>query len=80
MATNRNGMDPSVVPQSSVGPVMPMPFDGYGVAAAPAENQRPAVSSATLASTLASATPENQRLVCLRCYFTCRIYVLFPLE
>ncbi|KAJ1424956.1 RNA-binding domain superfamily [Sesbania bispinosa] len=63
MGNGRNGMDPSVVPQGLVGPMMPMPFDGSGVTAAPMDNQRPGVSSTTLASALASATPENQRLM-----------------
>ncbi|XP_061345158.1 polyadenylate-binding protein 3-like isoform X1 [Gastrolobium bilobum] len=63
MANGRNGMDPSVVPQGLVGPIMPMPFDGSGVTAAPIDNQRPGASSTTLASALASATPDNQRLM-----------------
>ncbi|KAK7315387.1 hypothetical protein VNO77_33933 [Canavalia gladiata] len=64
MGNGRNGMDPSVVPQGLVGPVMPLPFDGSGIAAAPADNQqRPGALSNTLASALASATPENQRLM-----------------
>lgn len=64
MANNRNGMDPSVVPQGLVGQMMPMAFDGSGVTAAPIDNQHPGASSTTLASALASATPENQRMVC----------------
>ncbi|KAK7279775.1 hypothetical protein RJT34_24832 [Clitoria ternatea] len=60
MTNGRNGMDPSLVPQGLVGPMMPMPYDGSGVNAAPNDNLRPA---ATLASALASATPENQRMM-----------------
>ena len=63
MGNARNGMDQSAVPQGLVGQMMPLPFDGSGVTAAPIDNQRPGLST-TLASALASATPENQRLVC----------------
>ncbi|KAK7270996.1 hypothetical protein RJT34_26565 [Clitoria ternatea] len=59
MGNNRSGMDPSVVTQG-LGPMMPLPFDGSGIVAAPTDNQRP---GASLASALASATPENQRLM-----------------
>ncbi|KAI4346557.1 hypothetical protein L6164_007445 [Bauhinia variegata] len=59
MGNSRNGMDSSVIPQGLVGPMMPLPFDGSGVAAPPIDNQRPG----GLASALASATPENQRMM-----------------
>ncbi|XP_004496416.1 polyadenylate-binding protein 3 isoform X2 [Cicer arietinum] len=61
MANNRNGMDPSGVPQGLVGQMLPMNYDGSGVTAAPIDSQRP--GSTTLASALASATPENQRMM-----------------
>ncbi|KAK7270402.1 hypothetical protein RIF29_23506 [Crotalaria pallida] len=63
MGSGRNGMDQSVVPQGLAGPMMAMPFDGSGVTATPIDNQHPGALSATLASSLASATPENQRLM-----------------
>ncbi|XP_027366152.1 polyadenylate-binding protein 3 [Abrus precatorius] len=63
MATSRNGMDPSLVPQGLGAPMMPMTFDGSGVAATSNDNQHPGAVSATLASALASATPENQRMM-----------------
>ncbi|CAL0303039.1 unnamed protein product [Lupinus luteus] len=47
----RNGIDS----------VVPLPFDGSGVTEAPIDNQHPGELSNTLASALASATPENQR-------------------
>ncbi|XP_057732174.1 polyadenylate-binding protein 5-like [Arachis stenosperma] len=59
MGNGRNGMDPSV-PQGLVGPMMPMSFDG---SVSPIDNQRPGTLSTTLASALASATPENQRVM-----------------
>ena len=55
-----------MVPQGLVGPMMPLPFDG-SVPVSPADIQRPApVPMSALASALASATPENQRLVHLK--------------
>ncbi|OIW12575.1 hypothetical protein TanjilG_04739 [Lupinus angustifolius] len=63
MANGRNDIDPSVVPQGLAGPMMAMPFDGSGVTATPIDNQPPGALSATLASALASATPENQRMM-----------------
>jgi len=65
MANNRNGMDPPGVPQGLAGPMLPMTFDGPEVSAAPIDNQRPGPTS--LASALASATPDNQRMVCISC-------------
>ncbi|KAL7245810.1 hypothetical protein ACSBR2_001027 [Camellia fascicularis] len=54
MANARNGMDPSMVPQGLLTPMMPLPFDV----------QRPGpVPMSALASALASASPENQRLM-----------------
>ncbi|XP_020231703.1 polyadenylate-binding protein 3 [Cajanus cajan] len=64
MSNGRNSMDPSLVSHSLMGPMMPIPFDGSGVASTPNDNhQRPGALSTTLASALASATPENQRLM-----------------
>jgi len=64
MANNRNGMDPSGVPQGLAGPMLST-FDGSGVSAVPIDNQRQ--GSTSLASALASATPDNQRMVCISC-------------
>jgi len=65
MENGRNGMDPSVIPHGMGGPMMPLPFDGSGISAVHTYNQYHAgASSNTLASALASATPENQHLVC----------------
>ncbi|KAG4401845.1 hypothetical protein AAZX31_02G072800 [Glycine max] len=64
MGNGQNGMDPSVVPHGIVAPMMPLPFDGSGISAAPTYNQHPGGSlSNTFASALASATPENQHLM-----------------
>ncbi|RDX74209.1 Polyadenylate-binding protein 3 [Mucuna pruriens] len=63
MSSGRNGVDPSLVPHNIMGPMMPMSFDGSGVPAAHNDNQRPGAHSTTLASALASATPENQRIM-----------------
>ncbi|KAF3447375.1 hypothetical protein FNV43_RR12561 [Rhamnella rubrinervis] len=64
MSNARNGMDPSVVPQGLMGPMMPLPFEGSGVPVSSIDVQRPGpVPTPTLASALASATPENQRLM-----------------
>ncbi|KAL6994579.1 hypothetical protein U1Q18_051959 [Sarracenia purpurea var. burkii] len=54
MANARNGMDTAMAPQGLMTPVMPSPYDV----------QRPGpVPMSTLASALASATPENQRMM-----------------
>ncbi|KAH7524900.1 hypothetical protein FEM48_Zijuj06G0168400 [Ziziphus jujuba var. spinosa] len=64
VANTRNSMDPAVVPQGLVGPMMPLPFDGSGVPMSTIDIQRSGpVPMSTLASALASATPENQRLM-----------------
>lgn len=63
MANNRNGVDTSGISQGLGGPMLPVTFDGP----ASIDNQRP--RSTSLASDLASATPENQRMVCKICYF-----------
>ncbi|WJX14296.1 hypothetical protein P8452_04584 [Trifolium repens] len=59
-ANNRNGMDSSGVPHGLAGPMLPMTFDGSRVTA-PIDNQHP--GSTSLASALASATPENQLMM-----------------
>ncbi|XP_057974713.1 polyadenylate-binding protein 3 [Malania oleifera] len=64
MANSRNGVDPSMVPQGLVGPMMPLPLDVSGMPVTPMDVQRPGpVPMSTLASALASATPENQRVM-----------------
>ncbi|CAL0333358.1 unnamed protein product [Lupinus luteus] len=60
MANGQNGVDPSVAPHGLAGPVTPLPFDGSGVIADP-NGLHPGTLSNSLASALASATPENQR-------------------
>ncbi|PON96291.1 Polyadenylate binding protein [Trema orientale] len=63
MQNPRNGMEPSMVPQGLVSPMMPLPYDG-SVPVSPVDIQRSGpVPMPTLASALASATPENQRLM-----------------
>ncbi|KAG5544721.1 hypothetical protein RHGRI_017237 [Rhododendron griersonianum] len=54
VANGRNGMDSSMVPQGLMSPVMPLSYD--------VQRNGP-VPMSTLASTLASATPENQRMM-----------------
>nr|GME11648.1 polyadenylate-binding protein 3 [Ipomoea batatas] len=61
-----NGNHPtSLASQSLMGPIMPLPFDvSGGVAASAIDIQRPApIATPTLASTLASASPEDQRMM-----------------
>ena len=61
-----------MVPQGLMGPVMPLPFDVSGMPVSPMDIQRTGpVPMSTLASALASTTPDNQRLVCksLHSYF-----------
>ncbi|KAL7208399.1 hypothetical protein ACSBR1_030202 [Camellia fascicularis] len=64
VASTRNGMDPSIVPQGLMAPMMPLPFDVSGMSTTPLDVHRPGpVPMSTLASALASATPENQRMM-----------------
>lgn len=65
MANSRNVMDPSMVPQGIVGPVVPMPFDVSAMPVTSIETQRSggSLTMASLASALASATPENQHIM-----------------
>lgn len=60
----RNGTDPSMVPQGLMAPLMPLPFDGSGMSTNPMDIRSPVpVPMSTLASAMASATPENQRMM-----------------
>eukprot|EP00262_Sarcandra_glabra_P021881 TRINITY_DN9428_c4_g1_i1.p1 TRINITY_DN9428_c4_g1~~TRINITY_DN9428_c4_g1_i1.p1 ORF type:complete len:651 (-),score=142.15 TRINITY_DN9428_c4_g1_i1:244-2196(-) len=64
MQNTRNGMDPSMVPQGLMGPMMPVPLDASGMPVSPMDAPRPQpVPITTLASALASASPEHQRLM-----------------
>lgn len=57
-------MNHSMVPQGLMAPMMALPYDVSGMSTTPSDVQRPGpVTMSTLASALASATPENQRLV-----------------
>ncbi|CAK9174162.1 unnamed protein product [Ilex paraguariensis] len=63
MASGRNGMDASM-PQVPMGPMMPLPFDVSSMPATPSDIHRSGpLPMSTLASALASATPENQRMM-----------------
>ncbi|KAK9111156.1 hypothetical protein Scep_018675 [Stephania cephalantha] len=58
----RNGLEPSMVPQGLMGPMMPLPLDVSGMPGAAVEAQRSGpLPIGTLASALASAGPEQQR-------------------
>ncbi|KAK1258990.1 Polyadenylate-binding protein 5 [Acorus gramineus] len=62
MSNSRNGMDPAaMLPQGLMSPMMPMPMDIAGMPVVPMDANRP--SSLSLASALASATPERQRVI-----------------
>ncbi|KAK3018101.1 hypothetical protein RJ639_004786, partial [Escallonia herrerae] len=62
ISNGRNGMDPSMVPQTYLGQMMPMSYDASAMPATPSETQRSGpVPMSKLASALASATPEEQR-------------------
>lgn len=62
MSNMRNGLDPSMVPQGIMNPMVAMPVDLSGMYAPPVDGQRPGpMPIAALASALASATPERQR-------------------
>ncbi|KAK3018388.1 hypothetical protein RJ639_003978, partial [Escallonia herrerae] len=62
ISNGRNGMDPSMVPQTYLGQMMPMSYDASAMPATPFETQRSGpVPMSKLASALASATPEEQR-------------------
>ncbi|KGN46107.2 polyadenylate-binding protein 3 [Cucumis sativus] len=64
MNNARNGLETPVLPQGLVSPMMPLAFDGSGVSSPPNDIQRSrAVPTSTLASALASASLENQRVM-----------------
>ncbi|XP_068647434.1 polyadenylate-binding protein 2-like [Aristolochia californica] len=65
MQDARNGVDPSMVPpQGLMGPMMPMPLDVSGMPVTPLDAPRPGpIPITALASALASASPEHQRLM-----------------
>ncbi|KAG9458764.1 hypothetical protein H6P81_003272 [Aristolochia fimbriata] len=65
MQNARNGVDPSMVPpQGLMGPMMPMPLDVSGMPVAPMDAPRPGpIPISALASALASASPDHQRLM-----------------
>ncbi|XP_019053791.1 PREDICTED: polyadenylate-binding protein 3 isoform X1 [Nelumbo nucifera] len=64
MPNARNGVEPSMVPQGLMGPMMPLPLDVSGMPVSPMDVSRPGpVPITTLASALASASPEHQRLM-----------------
>ncbi|XP_043718816.1 polyadenylate-binding protein 3-like isoform X1 [Telopea speciosissima] len=64
MPNARNGLEPSLVPQGLMGPRVPLSLDVSGVPVTPMEASRPGpVPIQTLASALASATPEQQRMM-----------------
>ncbi|KAK9943707.1 hypothetical protein M0R45_009308 [Rubus argutus] len=60
----RNGVDSPMSLQGHVSPMMSLPFDGLGMPVTSSDIQHSApVPMSTLASALASATPDNQRLM-----------------
>ncbi|KMT19622.1 hypothetical protein BVRB_1g012370 [Beta vulgaris subsp. vulgaris] len=64
MGNGRNGVDTSVVPQGMVRQMMPMPLDVSGMPLSPVDAARSGpVSMPTLASALAAASPESQRMM-----------------
>ncbi|XP_058111019.1 polyadenylate-binding protein 3 [Magnolia sinica] len=64
MPNARNGVDPTMVPQGLMGPMMPLQMDVPGVPVASMDPARPQlVPITTLASALASASPDQQRLM-----------------
>lgn len=64
MQNLRNGVEPAMVPQGLMGPMIPVPLDAGNVQVAPMDSTHsPSIPISTLASALASATPEQQRMV-----------------
>ncbi|CAN6455965.1 unnamed protein product [Victoria cruziana] len=60
----RNGVDTQMIPQGFMGPMIPMPLDASGMPLSPMEAPRPQpVPITTLASALASASPEHRRMM-----------------
>lgn len=65
MGNVRNGVDPSTVPQSMVGPIMPLPYEVSRMPVNPIEVQRTnPVPISTLISALASASPKERNEAC----------------
>ncbi|MCL7041669.1 hypothetical protein MKW94_017648, partial [Papaver nudicaule] len=62
MSNGRHVVEPSMVPQGYMGQMMAFPSDAAGMPMSPVDAQRPG-SVQTLASALASADPEHQRLM-----------------
>ncbi|PIN04410.1 Polyadenylate-binding protein (RRM superfamily) [Handroanthus impetiginosus] len=60
MTNGRNGVNPSMVPQGLMGPILPMSLDASAV---PGASLSLPLYRSTLASTLASASPEKRRLM-----------------
>ncbi|KAI3465422.1 hypothetical protein Pfo_022085 [Paulownia fortunei] len=64
IASARNGVNPSMVPQGLMGPIVPLPLDASAVPGGSLEIPLSVpLSRSTLASALASASPENQRMM-----------------
>lgn len=62
---NGSGVDPSILPQGMVSALMPLPLDVNGMPIPSRDVRRPnPVAVSSLSSALASASPENQRMVC----------------
>lgn len=62
MQNSRNGVDPSMIPQGLMGPMIPVPLDASSMPVASMGTPR-SPSIPTLASALASANPDQQRMV-----------------
>lgn len=64
MQSGRNGVDPTMQPQGLMGPMMPLPLDPSGMHVAQMDAIRPSpIPITALASALASASSEQQRIV-----------------
>uniref|UniRef100_A0A1D1XZY9 Polyadenylate-binding protein n=1 Tax=Anthurium amnicola TaxID=1678845 RepID=A0A1D1XZY9_9ARAE len=63
MPNARNGVDLSIAPQGLMGPMMPLPIDVNGMPVGSMDAARLPVQIPTLASALASASPEHQRVM-----------------
>ncbi|OAY63029.1 polyadenylate-binding protein 3 isoform X2 [Ananas comosus] len=64
MQSGRNGVDPTMQPQGLMGPMMPLPLDPSGMHVAQMDAIRPSpIPITALASALASASSEQQRII-----------------
>ncbi|CAL9753932.1 unnamed protein product [Musa acuminata subsp. burmannicoides] len=64
MQNSRNGVDPMMSPQGLMGSMMPMPLDASGIHITSVDAVHPSpIPIMTLASALASESPERQRLM-----------------